>query len=76
MQLLRNKISNNLKKGTKLPHFNLENSLKNFIIFNQNNKIGFTILDGKYADDFIKFAAKLSRSVIHKNIFQITTIVK
>ncbi len=76
MQLLRNKISNNLKKGTKLPHFNLENSLKNFIIFNQNNKIGFTILDGKYADDFIKFATKLSRSVIHKNIFKITTIAK
>lgn len=76
MQLLRNKISNNLKKGTKLPHFNLENSLTNFIIFNQNNKIGLTILDGKYADDFIKFATQLSRSIIHKNIFLITTIAK
>ena len=76
MQLLRNKISNNLKKGQKLPHFNLENSLINFIKENKKSKIEFTILDGKYARDFIKFASKLSRSVIHKNIFKITTIVK
>lgn len=76
MQLLRNKISNNLKKGTKLPHFNLESSLTKFIILNQNNKIEFTILNGKYADDFKKFVSKFSKSIIHKNIFKITTITK
>lgn len=76
MQLLRNKISNGLKKGQKLPHFNLEKSLNKFIKENQRSKIEFTILDGKYAKDFIKFASKFSRSIIHKNIFKITTIVK
>ena len=34
LELLRNKICNNLKKGQKLPYLNLENNLKNIIIKN------------------------------------------
>ena len=74
MQLLRNKISNRLKKGKKLPHFNLETSLKDYIAENKRSTIEFTITDGKYAKDFIKFVRNFSKASAGKNIFKISII--
>lgn len=76
MQLLRNKISNGLKKGKKLPHFNLESSLIDYIRQNKSKTIDITITDGKYAKDFIKFVSRLSRYAAGKNIFKIVIAAK
>ena len=76
MHLLRNKISNNLERGTKIPHFNIERNLRKFILDNKFSNIEFTILKGKYANDFIKFAKQFSKNIAGRNIFKIKIISK
>lgn len=72
--LLRNKISNNLPIGNKLPFKKIDEALKEYISNNKRKICRIEILDGEFAKEFIKFAKSYSKSIAGKNIFKFKVV--